>query len=178
MEDTIVGALSPSYVFRCHKALKELGAPLENWYCVYVNDFGDDSFKCELCGCNQVRYIHIMAHKEYEKTICVGCICAGIMEGDILAAKERDEKAKRRSQRKSHYLKKKWSETDEDVWAVKYKKRTIRISRNYFYGREFFKIDMDGEQYQWKDNRRMTSFLTAQHYVFDIVEMEENYAGT
>lgn len=31
-------------------------------------------------------------------------------------------------------------------------------------------VCISGDQYQWKDNRRMTSFLTAQHFVFDLLE--------
>lgn len=41
-----------------------------------------DLFTCELCDCSQVRFVHVMRHDEYFETVSVGCICAGIMEGD------------------------------------------------------------------------------------------------
>ena len=81
-------------VRRCHKVLKALDAPLEGWFCVGVLDHGVDSFTCELCDCKKVRYIHAMRHEHYLADIKVGCICAGVMEGDILAAQERDAEAK------------------------------------------------------------------------------------
>jgi hypothetical protein len=166
--------VSAAYLRRCHKALKEMGAPLENWYCVMVIDTGDDSFECELCGCKKVRYVHVMCHDDYNGQIRTGCICAGVMEGDILAAKERDEAAKRKTMRKSHYLKKEWDAVNSDCWRLKYKSRRISITRERFRGHDFFIIDIGGEVYHWKDNRHMGSFLTAQHYIFEIIDGEEN----
>ena len=111
-----------------------------------------------------------MCHDDYPTEIMTGCICAGVMEGDILQAKERDVDAKRRSQRKSHYLKKAWDVIDENKWEVQYKRVPIAIKRDFFRGYEFYKIILDGEQFHWKDNLRMTSFLDAHHYVFDLME--------
>lgn len=159
-------------VRRCRKVLKALDAPLEGWFCVGVLDHGVDSFTCELCDCKKVRYIHAMRHEHYLADIKVGCICAGVMEGDILAAQERDAEAKRHSQRKSHYLKREWNAVGEGRWRILYKRREIFIWREQFCSRDFFKININGEQYHWKDNRRMGSFLAAQHYVFDLVESE------
>jgi hypothetical protein len=36
-----------------------------------------------------------MQHKGYPEVIEVGCICAGVMEGDILAAKDRERECSR-----------------------------------------------------------------------------------
>ena len=161
-----------AYIYRCHKALAAMNAPMEGWFCTGVRDHGVDSFTCQLCGCKRVRYIHVMRHVAYLGFLEVGCICAGVMEGDILAAKERDAEAKRRSQRKSHYLKKTWNAVGENRWRTLYKRKEIIIWQEQFCGRTFFKININGEQYHWKDNRRMGSFLAAQHYVFDLVESE------
>lgn len=161
------------YISRCNGMLKKIGGPLDGWVCEEVIDFEEAEYKCQLCGYPAVRYIHVMQHTEYAEKIKVGCICAGIMEGNILAAKERDNKEKRRSGRKSNFLKKKWDAINPNVWSLKYKNRLITIERNYFYKREFYIININGDQYHWKDNRRMDSFLTAQHYVFDLIDLEE-----
>lgn len=163
-----------AYIYRCHKALAAMNAPLEGWICTGVTDHGMDSFTCELCGCKHVRYIHVMRHDDYLGFMQVGCICAGVMEGNIIAAKERDAEAKRRSQRKSHYLQKTWDEVNKNRWNIRYKRKEIFVWQDQFCGSKFFKIDIDGEQYHWKDNRRMTSFLTAQHHVFDLIESEDS----
>lgn len=164
--------LSEKYVYRCYKRLKELGAPLDGWTCAEVIDYEDEGFKCELCDYPSVRYVHVMVHHEYPDELQVGCICAGVMEGNIMAAKERDAQAKRRGQRKSNYLKKQWKAVGDDRWEVKYKRRAIAVERDCFYGREFYKIHLNDDQYHWKNNKRMDSFLAAQHYVFELIEEE------
>lgn len=152
--------------------LQKIGAPLEGWVCKEVIDFEEAEYKCQLCGYPAVRYVHVMLHPDYAESIMVGCVCAGIMEGDVLAAKERDNDAKRRSGRKSNYLKKNWDVINSDTWGLKYKHRLITIERDYFLEDEFYKININGDEYQWKDNRRMTSFLSAQHYIFDLIDTE------
>lgn len=74
-------------------------------------DEEDANFKCELCGCEKVRYVHVMEHNEYFEKVYVGCICAGIMEGDIIAAQERDRKMKNRAKRKLNFPHRRWKET-------------------------------------------------------------------
>lgn len=163
-----------AYYAKCYRTLKKLGAPTSRWWCELVIDYGSEAFTCELCGCKKVRYVHVMEHADYPDKLRVGCICAGVMEGNILNAQKRDHEARLRSQRKSNYLKKQWAAISEDCWQLRYKHRHMSIERDVFYGREFFKLTIDGEQFQWKDNQRMTSFLTAQHLAFGL--MEENYA--
>lgn len=172
------GQVSSGYIARCHATLKEMGAPLMDWECAEVVDHGEDNFTCELCDCKKVRYIHVMRHDDWPDALRVGCICAGVMEGDILAAKERDAAARRRSQRKSHYLGKRWDAIGEGVWKTNYKHRVITIERDSFRGHEYYVISMGGECYQWKENRRMTSFLAAQYFVFDLIEWEEAWRKT
>ena len=90
--------LDEKYIARCHRKLKEYGAPLSGWYCVEVIDIADEmddedaTTECELCGCKKVRYIHVMRYDDYFDDFRVGCICAGIMEGDILEAKDRERR--------------------------------------------------------------------------------------
>ena len=45
-----------------------------------------------------------MVHEDYFDVVIVGCICAGIMEGDILRAKERDRLMKNRSKRRKNFI--------------------------------------------------------------------------
>ena len=71
------GQYDEKYLRKCHKRLRELGAPLENWSCIEVEDGETADFICELCGCDRVRFIHVMAHAEYDGVLQVGCICAG-----------------------------------------------------------------------------------------------------
>jgi hypothetical protein len=104
----VENGVDSAYIARCHKVLREWGAPLSDWYCIHVYDMADDDGEiydlatCELCGCSKVRYVHVMRHDLYFEDIEVGCICAGIMEGDILAAKDRERLMKNRAKRKQN----------------------------------------------------------------------------
>ena len=161
---------SSAYYARCVKKLESLGLPTSGWVCVEVIDLEEAEFTCELCGHEGIRYIHVMMHHACSRKLSVGCICAGIMEGNILAAKEREHEMRKRSQRKHSYLKRQWTEISEDCWQLKFRRRDISIQKREFRGSPFFTVCISGDQYQWKDNRRMTSFLTAQHFVFDLLE--------
>jgi hypothetical protein len=143
---------------------------MENWHCVGVTDYETDNYKCELCGCENVRYIHRMIHDQYPDELKVGCVCAGIMEDDILAAKERDAEAKRRSKRRLTFFKKDWTVLSDEQWFLKYKRRNIYISQDSFRGKAYYKIDIDGEQYHWQNNSRIVSFVAAKKMVFDLID--------
>ena len=126
-------AISKSiYYARCLRRLKELGAPLSGWRCVGVTDVCDGDldaslFTCELCDCDKVRYVHTMQHKDYPGDICVGCICAGVMENDIPAAQERERVLRNRAKRKSAFLKRKWKQCGDGEWSIQYRGQQLRI---------------------------------------------------
>lgn len=104
--------IDSAYVRRCQKRLQEWGAPspagiviiFTMWQMKRQIPITSTWFTCELCDCSQVRFVHVMRHDEYFETVSVGCICAGIMEGDILAAREREPLMKNRANRKRNFL--------------------------------------------------------------------------
>lgn len=75
--------------------------PKRGWSCAYVRDLGPgkDRHKiCEMCEVIHIRFVHVMRHPaglELE----AGCICAGHMEGDLAAARARDDDRKRAAER-------------------------------------------------------------------------------
>ena len=55
---------------------KSKGVPHKNWFIVDQLDMGHGStITCEMCGTQEVRYVHIMDHNNY-KRLAVGCVCA------------------------------------------------------------------------------------------------------
>ena len=82
--------------------------PHSGWYCVGVTDLGKPVGVCEMCGYHIIRYVHRMKHNNYGKTIGTGCVCAGRMEGDVVAAKKREQDFKNRQSRKSTFVTRKW----------------------------------------------------------------------
>lgn len=75
--------------------------PKHGWSCAYVRDLGPgvDRHKiCEMCEAIRIRFVHVMRHStglELES----GCICAGHMEGNVSAARARDDDRKRAAER-------------------------------------------------------------------------------
>lgn len=56
------------------------GVPHKGWHCVGMEDLGRADGNCEMCGREEIRYVHYMEHPEYDGTISAGCICAEKME--------------------------------------------------------------------------------------------------
>lgn len=154
------------YIARCRRRLKEWGAPLDHWHCVDLMDEEDASFVCELCGCEKVRYVHVMEHEEYFENVCVGCICAGIMEGDILAAKERDRKMRNRANRRLNFPRRKWKRARNGGYFTKYNGQYVFINQN---GRNY-SCNCNGRR-AWKyKGRPIDNFLFACYAAFDLAD--------
>ena len=66
--------------------------PHKGWTLVRVEDVMegmdgcDESLyeTCEMCGKEEIRYVHVLTHPEYEGQIRVGCVCAEKMTDDYV----------------------------------------------------------------------------------------------
>lgn len=73
--------------------------PHSGWKCVGVEDLGAPIGICEMCGYQIIRYAHHMEHPDY-RSLSVGCVCAGKMEGDVERAKLREREFKSKQSRR------------------------------------------------------------------------------
>ncbi len=122
-----------SHYAKCIQQLKEWGAPVDGWKCIGITDVREDDpeaplSSCELCGCGTVRYEHIMDHDLYFESVTVGCICAGIMEGDVLKARERERQMRNRASRRRNFLKHKWKQ-GRNMWYRTYREKDLFIRK-------------------------------------------------
>ena len=163
------------YLRRCIRTLKQWGAPLDGWICVDVVDVKEDDddvgfSTCELCGCSNVRYEHYMKHDEYFEEVIVGCICAGIMEGDILKAKERERLMKNRAQRRKRFVAKGWEETLSGQQYRDYKDEKVLLHKCSVG----YSVQVKGRMiYQYKGKRIMDT-LTAAYAAFNVLDPVED----
>ena len=81
--------------------------PHSGWRCTGVTDLGAPVGVCEMCGHQIIRYAHHMVHPQY-RPIVAGCYCAGRMEGNVEAARERERDLKNRMARQESFLKREW----------------------------------------------------------------------
>lgn len=166
--------LNEKYKSRCIKRLEEWNAPLSGWECDRVIDMAEGSDctqlqTCELCDCSKVRYVHVMQHQNYFEDISVGCICAGIMEGDILAAKDRERKMKNRAKRKANYLKRNWNKTPNGTQTLRYKNHWLAIEPDRF-NQTRYQVICDGKVIGSHEGRPIVNVLKAIHVAFSIVD--------
>lgn len=83
-------------------------AASRGWSCVGVRDEGEALHICEMCETQPVRYVHTMRHPDYADALDVGCICAGHMEANRVAARLREEQFKQIEMRRHRWLLRKW----------------------------------------------------------------------
>lgn len=163
--------LDKRYLARCIRKLKEWGAPLDHWECIDVIDVREDDedgtlSECELCGCANVRYEHVMMHELYFETVTVGCICAGIMEGDILRAKERERRMRNRAKRKKSFIAKKWSQPEWDTYRRQHRGHEIMILQNP----ESYAVYVDGQVHLTYKGEVIRDFLSAAYRAFELAD--------
>lgn len=159
---------------KCIQRLKEWGAPLDGWRCIGIIDVREDDREaplsvCELCDCNKVRYEHIMEHDLYFETVTVGCICAGIMEGDVLKARERERLMRNRSRRRMTFVKHIWKQERWDVWYRTYRKKELVI-RKTAGGYIALAGNRMAERYK---GRPIRDFYSAIYAAFDLADPVE-----
>jgi len=170
--------VSKAYINRCLRVLKKWNAPLEGWHCQYVHDVKEDGwiggndnglFTCELCGCCRVRFVHVMEHEDWFEPLYVGCICAGVMEGDILAAQERERQARNRAKRKRSFIERKWSMTYKGDYTRQHNGKRLTITKPPFMGSQFGVV-CNGTPYMSYKGKPITNFLSAACAAFDIAD--------
>jgi hypothetical protein len=84
------------------------GVPHKGWVCVDIEDLGEPSAECEMCESQTIRYVHHMEHSSYPTVLQVGCICAGHMEGDLIASRAREASMKSRTGKRNRWLSRAW----------------------------------------------------------------------
>lgn len=63
---------------------------------------------CQFCGKEQIRYVHLLSHLDYEGIIRVGCICAERLTDDYVKPRELEQNLRNRANRRANWLRRKW----------------------------------------------------------------------
>lgn len=163
--------MDKKYLAKCLRRLKEWGAPLHGWHCADVVDVREDDpeaplSECELCGCGNVRYEHIMEHEEYFEHVTVGCICAGIMEGDIFKAKERERLMRNRARRRRNFVRKAWKKTNGNTHYRHYKGQLVKIVERY----GSYAVHAGTKTALTYKGKVIRDFLSASYAAFDLAD--------
>ncbi len=106
--------------------------PHEGWVCTGIIDLGEPVGTCRMCGHQIIRYVHIMKHPDYYRTIGAGCVCAGRMEGNPEAARERENAFKNRQSRRETFLRMPLKRSRNGHEYLKYKGEIITVLEDKF----------------------------------------------
>jgi len=79
--------------------------PHKGWTEDTVIDMDEAVHTCEMCGKEEIRFIHVMAHPAHPK-LQVGCVCAEKMANDYVGPKQNLNKARLLSQNKRAWFNK------------------------------------------------------------------------
>lgn len=131
--------------------------PHKGWVCYGVLDKGENAAdgdeieyeKCEMCGNERIRFVHIMKHEDYPKMLRVGCICAEKMSGDYENPRKAENALKNKALRKKSFLKKPWRyNSRKGTLSKKYKGMYITLVKGkygswgiYFANTSIWQID-------------------------------------
>ena len=98
--------------------------PKTGWVCTGVTDLGAPVGVCEMCGHQIIRYVHHMFHPDF-RSLGVGCICAGKMEGNIERAKKREQEFKSKELRKANFKDRQWKTSKKSNSYLKIKDHQV-----------------------------------------------------
>ena len=114
--------------------------PKSGWVCTGITDLGSPSGICQMCGKHIIRYVHHMIHPEWGQ-LDVDCICAGKMEGNIDAAKRREQDYKNQQSRKNNFMTRKWKQSKNNNSYLKIKDHLIVLYFNKNYKNWKYSLD-------------------------------------
>lgn len=138
--------------------------PHKGWVCFEIEDTEDTSQLCEMCESQSIRYIHHMRHPNYKQDLAVGCICAGHMEENLIAASIRDDFMKSRSNKRKKWITRKWKVSSNGNDYIKSDGYLVIIfKRNNSWCGKVSRLDGSYEQYSkrnysTKEQVKMSSF--------------------
>ena len=140
MDDELETDVGPSSRRR-HGKWSDPEVPHKGWWCVGVEDLGEPDATCEMCEERVIRYVHEMHHVDYPEPLFTGCICAGNMEQDMQAAREREQKvrnkAANRARRRARWLDRTWHRSARGNQYINTDGMNVTIYRGWVDGHGF-----------------------------------------
>ena len=79
----------------------QAGLPHKGWACSGVDELEEANFTCEMCGKEEIRFVHNLEHPEGH-SVRVGCECAGHLTEQYAQMRDLNQQAQRRAQRRKN----------------------------------------------------------------------------
>ena len=114
--------------------------PKTGWICTGITDLGEPVGVCQMCGHQIIRYVHHMVHPKF-RSLGVGCICAGKMEGNIEQARKREQDFKSKASRKESFKNRQWKTSKNANSYLKIKDHLVVLYHNKAYNTWKYSLD-------------------------------------
>ncbi len=114
--------------------------PKTGWVCTGITDLGEPVGVCEMCGHQIIRYVHHMVHPNF-RSLGVGCVCAGKMEGNIEQAKKREQDFKSKESRRENFKNRHWKTSKNSNSYLKIKDHLVVLYYNKNYNNWKYSLD-------------------------------------
>lgn len=149
---------------------KTPGVPHKGWDLHDVVDARDergleygDYDSCQFCGQDQIRWVHILQHSDYQDLIEVGCDCAEKLTEDYVNPKRRENELRNRSSRRGRFPEKGWKTSSK---GNPYISHNGKLAVVFGTPSGKFKISIDKQIH----SKAFNTMDEAKMGVFDIVE--------
>jgi hypothetical protein len=110
------------------------GVPHKGWTELTVDDLEEATHCCEMCGKEEIRYVHVMSHPEHEN-LSVGFVCAERMSNDYVRSKENLKQARLLSTNKRNWFNKtQWRKSSIIDGYLRETRTIIARAENYRAG--------------------------------------------
>jgi hypothetical protein len=159
------GEIVPDKGWTCKEVIDKYG---ESRFFTFNAQIGEFYEKCQACGKENIRYVHVMKHPEYPKLLRVGSICAGHMEDNSDAPKERERKVTNRQNLKMNFLSKDWKYSKNDNQYLMYNGKCITIMKSKYNSSEYG-IMYDEKYYSEYNRMKFKNLTDAKFAAFEIV---------
>ncbi|MCC6649508.1 MAG: hypothetical protein IT374_28560 [Polyangiaceae bacterium] len=141
------------------------GVPHKGWRCVGMEDLEEPTGRCEMCGREEIRYVHFMDHDDHPTALEVGCVCAEKMEDDLVGPRRRERGLLNQARRRRNWVTRQWRTSAKGNLTLNTDGRRFVVRLD---GRHWKAHLLDGER--WLGGRkRFDSEEAAKLALFDFV---------
>jgi len=150
------------------------GIPHKGWVLEDVYDVRADGEsvdetayeKCEMCGNEKIRFVHVVSHPDMDNKLNVGCICSEKMTNDYINPRRLEKELRKRASRRNSWTNRKWRVSQNGNYFLNVRDHFLLIYRDKLTGKFRFKVDEDF------DRKYYDSLDKAKIAVFNKIESE------
>ena len=138
------------------------GIPHKGWRCVDVIDLSENAYEtCQMCGRENIRYVHIMENADFGGQLRVGCVCAEKMSDDYVGPRNREKRLKNRAARRVTWLTRYWRESTKGNHFLNIKEHNISVFPDKYRKDKWgycINNQFSRERYNSRDEAKMALF--------------------